>query len=251
MRAPRVAGREVRSEGGGSRPAEVLGAWGPFPGGRVHGVTWDGERVWFASERALRAVDPATGAVVRTLDVPCDGGTAFDGRHLFQLAGGRILEIDPADGAVVSSVPAPGGSGCSGLAWAEGSLWIGRYGERQVLEVDPRTGAVLRTLPSNRFVTGVTWVDGELWHGTWEGGASELRRIDPADGAVLARLALPRGVIVTGLESDGGGRFFCGGGDAATVRVVCRPGRRRRAPARARRRAPRGRSGLDPGRPDH
>jgi glutamine cyclotransferase len=213
-------------------------------------VTHDGARVWFATERALHALDPGTGATVRTLVLACDGGTAFDGRHLFQLAGGQILEIDPATGAIVASRPAPA-TGYSGLTWAEGFLWLGRYGDRQVLKLDPATGAVLRTLTSNRFVTGVTWVDGELWHATWEDGVSELRRIDPADGAVLARLALPPGVQVTGLEADGDGHFFCGGGDSGTVRVVRRPGRRRRGSRGPRRRGAAGRIGLDPERPDH
>jgi hypothetical protein len=49
-----------------------------------------------------------------------------------------------------------------------------------------------RTIESNRFVTGVTWVDGELWHGTWEGDESEMRRIDPQSGAVLERLEMPQ-----------------------------------------------------------
>jgi len=82
---------------------------------------------------------------------------------------------------------------------------------------------VLRTLESNRFVAGVTWVDGELWHGTWEDDTSELRRIDPRTSQVLESLELPAGVNVSGLESDGGDRFYCGGGKSAKVRVVRRP----------------------------
>jgi hypothetical protein len=230
----------------------VIREYGPFPGGRIHGVTHDGARVWFATEKALQAFDPVSGATGTRLDVACDGGTAFDGRHLFQLAAGQILRIDPATGAILSALPAPGGGGGhSGLTWAEGSLWIGRYGDRQVLEVDPATGAVLRTLTSDRFVTGVTWVDGELWHATWEDGESELRRVDPGDGTVLTRLQLPPGVIVTGLESDGDGLFYCGGGDSGTVRVVRRPGRRRRTARPSRGAPPRRRNGLDPDGPDH
>ena len=90
-------------------------------------------------------------------------------------------------------------------------------------QIDPSTGAILRTLESNRFVTGVTFVDGELWHGTWEGDESELRRIDRQTGEVTERLALPAGVGVSGLESDGADRFFCGGGESGKLRVVRRP----------------------------
>ena len=89
----------------------------------------------------------------------------------------------------------------------------------------PLTGAVKRTIESNRFVTGVTWVDGELWHATWEGDESDIRRIDPASGAVLERLEMPRGVGVSGLESDGGELFYCGGGATGKVRAVRRPKR--------------------------
>ena len=110
----------------------------------------------------------------------------------------------------------------SGLAWAEGSLWVGQYRDRKIHQIDPETGAVIRTIESNRFVTGVTWVDGELWHGTWEGDESEIRRIDPASGAVLERLEMPRGIGVSGLESDGADLFYAGGGTSGKVRAVRR-----------------------------
>jgi glutamine cyclotransferase len=208
-------------------PAEILREYGPFPDiDGVHGVGFDGRRVWFASGDRLNALDPDSGAVVETLDVAADAGTAFDGKHLFQIAEAVIRRIDPATGEVLGTIAVPDGVGASGLAWAEGTLWVGRYRDRRIHQVDPQTGAVLRTLESDRFVTGVTWVDGELWHGTWEGEASDLRRVDPASGAVLERLDMPSGTGVSGLESDGGDRFFCGGGDSGKVRAVRRPGRR-------------------------
>jgi streptogramin lyase len=155
--------------------------------------------------------------------VAAHAGTAFDGRHLYQIAEDRISKIDPATGRVLSSIPAPGGGGDSGLAWAEGTLWVGEYRARKIHQIDPETGAILRTIESNRFVTGVTWVDGEMWHGTSEGGESDLRRIDPRTGEVLERLEMPQGIGVSGLESDGGDRFFCGGGKTGMVRAVRRP----------------------------
>lgn len=82
---------------------------------------------------------------------------------------------------------------------------------------------MLRTIESNRFVTGVTFVDGELWHGTWEDDESGLSRIDRETGEVLERLEMPAGSGVSGLESDGGDRFFCGGGKTGMLRVVRRP----------------------------
>jgi glutamine cyclotransferase len=209
------------------QPAEILREYGPFPGApRVNGVSFDGSRVWFASGEKLHALEPDSGRTVRSLDVASDAGTAFDGRHLFQLAGDRIQKIDPATGAVLSTIPAPGGGQDSGLAWAEGSLWVGQYRERKIHQIDPETGAVLRTIQSNRFVTGVTWVDGELWHGTWEGDESDIRRIDPETGEVLTRLVMPAGTGVSGLESDRADVFYAGGGGSGRVRAVRRPRRR-------------------------
>ncbi len=206
--------------------AEIVREYGPFPGvDGVHGVTYDGEQVWFASGDRLNALDPENGMVKRTIDVAAHAGTAFDGRHLYQIAEKRIQKIDPTTGTVLATIPAPGDGGDSGLAWAEGSLWVGQHRARKIHQVDPQTGKVLRTIESNRFVTGVTWVDGELWHGTWESDESELRRIDPKSGEVMERLEMPAGVGVSGLESDGGDRFFCGGGPSGKVRAVRRPKR--------------------------
>lgn len=206
--------------------ADIIREYGPFPGvDGVHGVTFDGQQVWFASGDRLHALDPDSGETLRTLDVAAHAGTAFDGRHLFQIVEDRIEKIDPQTGRVLATIPAPGGGGDSGLAWAEGTLWVGQYRERKIHQIDPQTGAVLRTIESNRFVTGVTWVDGELWHGTWEGDASELRRVDPQSGQVLERLDMPPGAGVSGLESDGGDRFFCGGGNSGKIRAVRRPAR--------------------------
>src|SRR5437868_9395786 len=204
--------------------AEILREYGPFPGiDRVNGVTFDGRSVWFASGDKLNALDPATGKVLRSIDVASHAGTAFDGRHLFQIAEDRILKIDPKTGRVIATIPAPGNGGDSGLAWAEGTLWVGEYRARKIHQIDPETGAILRTIESNRFVTGVTWVDGELWHATWEDEKSDLRRIDPQTGKVLEALDMPPTLVISGLESDGGDRFFCGGGNSGKVRAVRRP----------------------------
>jgi glutamine cyclotransferase len=206
--------------------AEIVREYGPFEGvSGVAGVTYDGEHVWFAGGDTLNALDPATGKTLRSIEVAAHAGTAFDGQHLYQIAENRIRKIDPKTGRVLATIPAPGGGGDSGLAWAEGTLWVGQHRERKIHQIDPQTGAILRTIESNRFVTGVTWVDGELWHGTWEGDESELRRIDPRTGEVLEKLEMPQGVNVSGLESDGADKFYCGGGRSGKVRVVRRPKR--------------------------
>lgn len=207
-------------------PAEVLQEYGPFPDVEtVAGVTHDGQRVWFASGDNLRSLDPHSGKLERSISVPAHAGTAFDGQYLYQIGESIIQKIDPSSGEVLSTIPAPGNGGDSGMAWADGSLWVGEYRARKIHQVDPATGAVLRTLSSNRFVTGVTWVDGQLWHGTWEAEStySELRRIDPQSGEVLEQLDMPEGMHVSGLEADGADRFYCGGGNSGKVRAVRRP----------------------------
>ncbi|HKQ25630.1 MAG TPA: hypothetical protein VJT81_14395 [Burkholderiales bacterium] len=221
-----------RTSGGnattGVHAAEIVREYGPFPDApRVHGVTFDGTHVWFATGDELRAFDPSSGQAVRAIDVASDAGTAFDGRYFYQLADSRIQKVDPETGAVLATIPAPGKGSDSGLTWAEGTLWVGQYRDRKIHQIDPETGAILRTIESNRFVTGVTWVDGELWHGTWEGEESEIRHIDPESGKVLERLTMPKGVGVSGLESDGADLFYAGGASSGTVRAVRRPKRRR------------------------
>ena|ERR1700678_1020343 len=204
--------------------AKIVREYGPFPGAdRVAGVTYDGKSLWFASGDKLNAVDPASGKLLRSLDVAAHAGTAFDGRHLYQIAESRIQKIDPQTGRVLATIPAPAAGGDSGLTWAEGTLWVGHYRERKIYQIDPQTGVILRTIESNRFVTGVTWVEGELWHATLENDTSELRRIDPSSGEVLEQLEMPDGVLVSGLESDGADQFFCGGATTGKVRVVRRP----------------------------
>ena len=207
-----------------ARRAQIVREYGPFAGAdKINGVTHDGKRVWAATGARLIAFDPDSGELARTLDRAGDAGTAFDGKHLYQIAEARIDKIDPKSGDVVASIPAPGLGGDSGLAWAEGSLWVGQYRDRKILQIDPATGSIRRSIETNRFVTGVTWVDGELWHGTWDGDESDIRRIDPANGAVLERLEMPAGTGVSGLESDGADLFYCGGGSSGKVRAVQRP----------------------------
>ena len=203
--------------------ADIVREYGPFPGiDQVNGVTFDGEHVWFASGGKLNALDPASGKIVRSIDVPAHAGTAFDGQHLYQLADTRIQKIDPKTGKVLSTIPAPEGGG-SGLAWAEGSLWVGRYRNRRIDQIDPETGATLRTIDSNRFVTGVTWIGNELWHATMENDASEIRHIDKQSGEVLETIEMPAGALVSGMESNGKDQFFCGGAKSGKVRAVRKP----------------------------
>lgn len=204
--------------------AEIMREYGPFSGiDAVYGVSFDGRRLWFSSGEHLHAIDPDDGAILRTIALPADAGTAFDGACLYQIGEGLIRKVDPDTGDIVATIPTPGGD-ASGLSWGVGALWIGRNRARLIHRIDPESGAVLGTIASDRFVTGVSWIDGALWHGAWDGTASEIRRVDPETGAVLTRLTMPAGTRLAGLANDGGARFFCGGGASATIRAVRRPG---------------------------
>ena len=207
--------------------AEILREYGPFPGiDQVDGVTFDGQHVWIAGGDKLNALDPASGKMLRSIDVAADAGTAFDGRAPVPdrrgPTSGRSIR---KTGRVLATIPAPGQGGDSGSHGPKGHSGWGSIVTGRSIKSIPQTGAILRTIESNRFVTGVTWVDGELWHGTWEEDESDLRKIDPETGKVLEKLEMPPGVGVSGLESDGGDRFFCGGGASGKVRAIRRPGR--------------------------
>jgi outer membrane protein assembly factor BamB len=209
------------------QPAQILREYGPFDGVQgVHGVTFDGERVWFAADDGLHSLDPEGGLSEHRLRVAASAGTAYDGRHIYQIVGAAIQKLDPDTGKVLSSIPAPGEGRDSGLTWAEGKLWVGQYRDRKIVCIDPATGKVLKTVHSDRFVTGVSWVDGELWHGTLEGEESELRQVDADSGTVVTRLRMPAGTLISGLESDGKDTFYCGGARSGKVRAVRRPRQR-------------------------
>ncbi len=147
-------------------------------------------------------------------------GVSHDGRNVWAATGAALVAFDPATGEPVRKLAVACDAGT-----AFDGTWLYQIAESRIDKIDPATGAIQRTIESNRFVTGVTWVDGELWHGTWEGEESELRHIDAQSGAVLERLKMPEGVFVSGLESDGAGLFYCGGGPSGKVRAVRRPKR--------------------------
>jgi hypothetical protein len=123
-----MEGRMMNMDGGSMMrsAAEIVREYGPFPGvDRVGGVSFDGRHVWFASGDKINALDPASGTILRSIDVPAHAGTAFDGQHLFQLAEDRIQKIDPQTGRVLTTIPAPGGGGSKGRS-GSGSIATGR-----------------------------------------------------------------------------------------------------------------------------
>lgn len=207
------------------RTAEIVREYVPLGEGNIYGVTFDGKRVWFARDNELVAFDPETEQIVRRHPVPgANAGTAFDGEHLYQLAQGEILVIQPEDGQIVRRFPAPGKGQDSGMAWADGHLWVGQYYGSKIHKVDAKTGALVKTLASDRFVTGVSCVDGALWHGVSEDGKPcELRRL-ASDGSVEEVLSVPVKSI-KGMEGTSDGSFWCAGEQGRLRRVRAKSGR--------------------------
>ena len=202
------------------RTAEILREYRPLDDQNIHGVTFDGKLVWFARDDELVAFDPETEQVVRRHPVPAaSAGTAFDGEHLYQLAQGEILVIQPADGRIIRRLPAPGKGQDSGMAWADGYLWVGQKKDSKIHKIDAKSGAIVKTLTSDRFVTGVSCVDGALWHGGGRGKPCELRRL-ASDGSVEESLTVPVPAIA-GVEGTGDGAFWCAG-EKGTLRLVRR-----------------------------
>jgi hypothetical protein len=201
--------------------AEIVKEVVPVEGGKVHGVTFDGKLVWYAIDDEIVGFDPGTNEVVKRLAVPARAGTAFDGRYLYQLAAAEILVVDPSDGRVVRKLPAPGKGNDSGLAYADGYLWVGQWRDARIHQIDVKTGEIVKTLTSDRFVTGVSCVEGVLWHGVSnDGPPAELRRL-AKDGTVEEILTFDEGVHVAGIEGDGKGAFWCGG-EKGKLRLVRR-----------------------------
>jgi outer membrane protein assembly factor BamB len=204
---------------GKRKQAEIVRRIDVAEGGPIHGVTFDGERVWFARDHELVAIDPETGRVVhRHALESARGGTAFDGTHLYQLSRGEILVIEPETGKVVRTMPSPGKGLDSGLAWADGSLFLGQWSGKVIHKLDARTGEIQKTLSTDRFVTGVSCVDGALWHGAaGDGEPTELRRLAP-DGTVEETLEVPAERIA-GVERTKDGTFWCAGDDGTLLLV--------------------------------
>jgi len=200
-------------------PAKIVRELAPIDEAQIHGVTFDGVLVWFARANELIAFDPAAERVVKRFDVPgAAAGTAFDGTHLYQLAGPEILVVAPSDGQIVRKLPAPNRGENSGMAWADGYLWVGQYRAAKIHKVDARTGELVKTLSSDRYVTGDSCVDGALWHAVSGNGDCEIRRL-AADGTVEEVWSVPVASI-SGMEGSRDG-FWCGG-EGGKLRLVAR-----------------------------
>ena len=58
---------------------------------------------------------------------------------------------------LLASIPAPGHGSDSGLAWAEGSLWVGQYRDRKIHRIDSIMGDHLVSLITGADIIGATY----------------------------------------------------------------------------------------------
>jgi hypothetical protein len=146
-------------------------------------------------------------------------GVTHDGRHVWAAIGTRLVAFDPESGEPTRALD----RACDAGTAFDGT-YLYQIAEARIDKIDPATGQVAASIPApgGGSDSGLAWA--ELWHGTWEGDESDIRRINPDTGAVLERLEMPSGTMVSGLESDGADLFYCGGGSSGKVRAVRRPG---------------------------
>jgi len=189
----------------------------------VHGVSFDGQHVWFAHGELgeVIAVRPDTGERAKSLRVPADAGVAFDGECLWIGCEDKIRRVDRDTGEVKAELVSPAGTDTSGIAYHAGHLWVGSYRSKLIYKVHVATGTVVKKLSSDRLVTGVTFRGDDLWHGSVEGGAkdSELRRLHSETGDVIERQELV-GTFVSGTEADREGRVWCGDPNDGHLRLI-------------------------------
>src|SRR6266851_2140992 len=147
-------------------------------------------------------------------------GVTYDGQHVWFAAGDMLSAFDPASGKALRSID---------VAAHAGTAFDGQHlfqlAEDRIQKIDPKTGRVLATIPApgRGGDSGLTWAEGTLWVGQYRD--RKIHQVDPRTGEVLESLEMPPGVYVSGLESDGRGQFFCGGGRSGKVRAVQRPKR--------------------------
>ena len=181
------------------------------------------EHVWFAAGDKLNALDPASGNTVRSIDVaaPCrhrvrrpapvpDRRRPHPQDRSAHRPRARAPSLPPA-AAATRGWPGPKArSGSASTASARSTRSIPRPA-RSCAPSSPTASS-----PASRGSTASC--------GTAPGKATRANcALIPATGEVLERLEMPAGVGVSGLESDGGDRFFCGGGPSGRLRTVRRP----------------------------
>ena len=179
----------------------------PAPTGtQPNGLAWDGRYLWMSSymrNGGIYKLNPEDGSVLGIFTppvAPSEGysGLTFDGTYLWHTTFYSDLmdKLALPDLVVVSRIPCPKFSP-GDLAWDGSSLWTCDGGHSpRLYQVDPGTGEVL--LQFDVPGTGQSQLAGLAYGGPgrepgclWLSWRSEIFKIDPTDGHIIARMPAP------------------------------------------------------------
>ncbi len=149
--------------------------------------------VWTAAGRGIVKLDPATGeqlAFTEILGICLAFDAGYDSLWAGGCDDPAIWRIDPATGAVLATVelPVPGIEEEGSVAAGEGGAWVIST-DHQLVKVDPASNAVAGTWDLPIGAAAVRAGFGALW--VTVSDADLLLRIDPADPT--SRTAIPVG----------------------------------------------------------
>ncbi len=146
--------------------------------------------------------------------------------------GAAIVEVDPAAGAVTRTVAAPAGVGPAGLAITASKIWFADAGSAHVYALDRATFAITSgplSIPCAPTGTGpgqVPWVtvsdvivvQGDLYAACSNSNGGVLSRLDATTGAVKAQV--DAGPIAAAFTETGDGRIAILSGADNKLRLV-------------------------------
>jgi len=158
--------------------------------------------VWVANQgdNTVTRIDPATGAVTKTVPVGLAPDGIAVGRNAVWVANGgdgTVTRIDPATGAV--SGPVYVGAGPAGIALTRTAVWVANSLDLTVSKLDPATGRVTATIGVGDGPHAIAAGPGGVW--VSDEFDATLARIDPVTGQVVSKTFLgssPHGLAIAG-----------------------------------------------------
>jgi len=189
---------------------------------RVELVAFDDGAFWLASPpfTNIVALDPATHERIRVVSHPVtkpQNMAVADGiMWVNDFDRPRVVGVDVATSRVVHDydLPSEDGGGATGLAFADGSLWVGTRYSEELFRLDPATGDVEAAIP---VAAQVLASDGDLLIAQSSG---KLHRIDMARNVVLWSTAEITTPSIWTAVAFGGGYIWVSDDTRGTVTKV-------------------------------
>lgn len=160
-------------------------------------IAADATSVWVADrDGGLAELDPATGAVLRSVDLPRAASDVLLTADSVWVSS-ELGDLVRVDRTALGITPVPAAVGVA-LAAGPSGIWLG--GTNDVMRIDPASNAVtLRTPVSERSADlGVAVTASDVWVAT----LTQILRLNPADGSVrssvagdASRLAVANGAV--------------------------------------------------------